>query len=97
VIYRVFTKSREYSLTGTPGLDVKAAFKRFLGKLSLDKVERRQQCEGVLKVLSPDEKPLDDDIETQTFVAVAQDSLQLRLRGVTEVNLMTDSVTALLK
>lgn len=83
-------------LTGTAGIDIKAAYKRFLEALSRDRSERTEQLKGVLKALAPDEAPATEDLEAQVFVAVAQDSLDLRLRGITEVNLMTDSIRALL-
>lgn len=96
MIYRLFTKSREYLLTGSPGLDLKAAYKRFLTALSRDRRERHEQLKGVLKALAPDQEPEAEDLEAQVFVAVAQENLDLRLREMTEVNLMTDSIQALL-
>lgn len=96
MIYRVFSKSREYLLTGTPGIDLRAAFVTFLGKLSPDRDERVEQLKGVLAHLAPDEEPIEDEIEAQAFVAVARDSLDLRAREMTEVNLDSDSIRALI-
>lgn len=97
MIYRLTTNSREYWLSGTPGIDLKAAFRRFMGSLSRDRGQRQVELQGVLAELEP-EQPVDatEDLETRAFVAVACDSLDLRVRGLTEVNLATDSIRALI-
>ena len=84
MIYRIFSSSREYFLTGTPGLPLNNLHRTFAEGLSQEPKERQAQLLEVLDCYSPDEQP-GDDLEVQAFLALACDKFDLRSREMTEV------------
>lgn len=91
MIYRVFSKSREYLLTGTPGIQLDDLYCTFAEGLSQEPKERNAQLVEVLECYASEEQP-GDDLEIQAFIALARDKFDLRDRQMTEVPLTLGNV-----
>lgn len=87
MIYRISSPGQEYTLTGSPGADIREAFARFKGGLSECEEERRQQLLDVLEYCSPGAVPTDEDLLQQAFITCLCANSDLMRREMITVDL----------